>query len=249
MMIEFFPTAIHLKDTNTPPNARTYIIFFITGNPGLISYYTTFLHHLYSLLSTSNRSKNFTFQVYGASLSGFDVHGKERGSVPGKSPPYGLLHQIEGVSNALQALVAKERKGSGQDEAPRVVLIGHSVSLTASYSTGNPRITGLKLTGVAAQVGAFILLELIRRERGPQLQREPGLNIVGGVCLTPTVVDIARSSSGRVASVRSIQSVILRPKMIYNLGFQCLSSSCTYHASKLPAQDNSSSSSSPATFS
>ncbi|KAJ9663005.1 hypothetical protein H2201_005883 [Coniosporium apollinis] len=176
MAINSFPTIIHLKDPNPPPNARTYIIFFITGNPGLISYYTTFLQHLYSVLSTSSSSKDITFQVYGASLSGFDVHGKEQGFVAGKAPPYGLLDQIEGVSNALRGLVTRERKGSGGDEAPRVVLMGHSV-------------------------GAFILLELIRRERGPPLQRQPSLLIVGGVCLTPTVVDIARSSSGRISSV------------------------------------------------
>ncbi|KAJ9642941.1 hypothetical protein H2199_004463 [Coniosporium tulheliwenetii] len=184
MAINSFPTIIHLKDPNPPPNARTYIIFFITGNPGLISYYTTFLQHLYSVLSTSSSSKDITFQVYGASLSGFDVHGKEQGFVAGKAPPYGLLDQIEGVSNALRGLVTRERKGSGGDEAPRVVLMGHSVSLTASRRTFNPWIRGLKLTS-----------------RGPPLQRQPSLLIVGGVCLTPTVVDIARSSSGRISSV------------------------------------------------
>jgi hypothetical protein len=72
------PTSkIHLS---TPPEPgkkaakTTYIIYFLTGNPGLIEYYRTFLTHLYGLL-THNTASNLSteFHVYGRSLSGFEM--------------------------------------------------------------------------------------------------------------------------------------------------------------------------------
>ena len=69
---------IHLR---TPPEpgkksaSRTYIIYFLTGNPGLFEYYRTFLTHLYGVLSSYTASdRDVEFQVYSWSLSGFEMN-------------------------------------------------------------------------------------------------------------------------------------------------------------------------------
>lgn len=68
----------------------------------------------------------------------------------------------------------KEKHGS-QDV--RVILMGHSV-------------------------GSYILLEVIRRVREKAKIEEEAVRIIGGVCLFPTVTHIAKSESGRKATVR-----------------------------------------------
>lgn len=171
-------------------HSPNYLIFFITGNPGLIEYYRVFLSRLYSSLSSSSSLRNARIRVFGRSLSGFDVSGSQDGAAArgrASGAPYGLQEQIDGVERALWEVVAQE----GGD-VPRVVLVGHSV-------------------------GAYILLEIVRRCRGglrgdggQEVGAEGKTRIVGGVCLFPTVTHIARSRSGRKFSVRG-SSVVAVP--------------------------------------
>jgi hypothetical protein len=51
---------------------------------------------------------------------------------------------------------------------------------------------------VGHSVGAYILLEILRRHRGGKAQRTPSedMTILGGILLFPTVVDIAKSPLG-----------------------------------------------------
>jgi len=170
----------HAKPRNP---ARTYLVYFITGNPGLIEYYRTFLTHLYGLLSTSSSSSSSSssihspnFHIFGRSLSGFevdDVCSKDKST----GFPYSLREQITRSGNALKELAGDLKGKDGRQ--PKVILVGHSV-------------------------GSYILLELIRelREglaRGGEV--DVGVDVVGGICLFPTVVDIARSNSGRSGGV------------------------------------------------
>src|SRR5205807_2345433 len=67
------------------------------------------------------------------------------------------------------------RNDQGVKDA-RVILIGHSV-------------------------GAYILLEVIRRLRENVEREEEGVQVIGGICLFPTVTHIAKSPSGRKSSV------------------------------------------------
>jgi pimeloyl-ACP methyl ester carboxylesterase len=175
------PTSkIHLS---TPPEPgkkaakTTYIIYFLTGNPGLIEYYRTFLTHLYGLLTRNNASNlAVDFHVYGRSLSGFEMReqdiktGKYRGS-----PPYGLQDQIRHAEDDVVELVEEVRDQGARDV--RVVLVGHSV-------------------------GSYIALEIVRRLRAHGLAGEDfETRICGVVGLFPTVMDIARSESGVKAAV------------------------------------------------
>ncbi|KAF2490420.1 hypothetical protein BU16DRAFT_152206 [Lophium mytilinum] len=180
--LTMFPSTIHLRHPNpSPPSTRvgnTYILFFITGNPGLIAYYRTFLSHLYALLSSTESSQASPgadqFQVFGRDLLGFEVEHADAASAA--SPPYGLQAQVEATEKALDTLVSDNTNASGN--RPKVILIGHSV-------------------------GAYILLEVLRRHREKLQKAAPqtAMTIIGGICLFPTVTHIMQSRSGKSAGV------------------------------------------------
>lgn len=169
------------------------LIFHITGNPGLIEYYRTFLTLLFDQLRdlslpastpsliastpssassspTTSRRKIAT-HIHGTSLAGFSV---DSGIQHDPNAPYDLEHQIRHIERALA--VACARSG-----ASRVVLMGHSV-------------------------GSYVLLEVLRRRkehlRTPGDGGDGGVKVIGGICLFPTVTHIAKSPSGRKFTVR-----------------------------------------------
>lgn len=171
---------IYLRPHHEPGRkhaARTYIIYFVTGNPGLIEYYRTFLTHLYGLLTRDTASnRDVEFQVFGRSLSGFEMKSHEINTMKWhKIPPYGLQDQIRHAEEELTDLV-EDVSDDGQRDV-RVIVMGHSV-------------------------GAYISLEIIRRLRAHGLVGEDyATRIVGGVALFPTVMEIVRSESGQKAAV------------------------------------------------
>lgn len=127
--------------------AKTYIIYFVTGNPGLVEYYRTFLTHLYGLLSRDTASnRDVEFQVYSRSLSGFEMNTQEIKTAKWhKNPPYGLQDQIRHAEEDVVDLVEDVRDRGAKDV--RVILVGHSV-------------------------GSYISLEIIRRLRAHGLAGE-----------------------------------------------------------------------------
>ena len=171
-------STIHLRHPDYSASSsrpdRAYIIYHVSGNPGLIEYYRTFLTHLYGLLAPQLPSTEL--QVFGRDLSGFEVNGQPKALGNSTSnPPYGLQAQIQHAEQALTELVARAKAEGARDV--RVILMGHSV-------------------------GAYIVLELVRRLRESAARNAPqsSVRIVGAVCLTPTVTHIAKSSSGVRAS-------------------------------------------------
>ncbi|KAI9837448.1 MAG: hypothetical protein M1819_007096 [Sarea resinae] len=176
---EFYSSPDSKRDSE-----RQYHIFFITGNPGLISYYHTFL----ACLSNSLRSPSALFHVFGVSLKGFLENNVTRPSTQqkdgavGTGPPYSLEDQIEYVEGRLWRY-ARER---GQHEIEK------------SPSDGNVKQCRVKIILMGHSVGSYILLELLRRHRLPASQANNGhLDIVGGILLFPTVTHIAKSPSGQ----------------------------------------------------
>ena len=86
----------------------------------------------------------------------------------------GLETQIEYVDDLLYEKVDEVRDRTRQ--TPKVLLMGHSV-------------------------GAYILLEIIRRHRRRIEGGAKDFDLIGGILLFPTITHIARSPSGMVASV------------------------------------------------
>ncbi|RMY08905.1 hypothetical protein D0868_04539 [Hortaea werneckii] len=153
------------------------VVFFITGNPGLIAYYGSFLDRLQSLLcDDEGLGVDSKYYTYGASLAGFEVNGDKSPRSHSSSvhdAPYGLQEQIDKVATRLEHVAGSIKSSAGQ-KMP-VILIGHSV-------------------------GSYILLEIVSKWQSRQKAGHSSslpYNIIGGICLFPTVVDIAKSPTGR----------------------------------------------------
>ncbi|KAF4609845.1 hypothetical protein G7Y89_g15778 [Cudoniella acicularis] len=158
--ISFFPVS-------GDPLATHHLIYFVTGNPGLIGYYDTFLGTLHELLTATDgtSSKTSVFHIHGQSLAGFEEDNSST-KQPVRTTPYSLEDQIEISLKSLQDLriPSGPREGQLHDS---VILIGHSV-------------------------GSYILLELMQRLR----KRDSPLQIKASILLFPTVTHIAKSPSG-----------------------------------------------------
>ncbi|OJJ58266.1 hypothetical protein ASPSYDRAFT_153665 [Aspergillus sydowii CBS 593.65] len=188
--------------TVSSPSCPT-TIYFISGNPGLISYYHPFL----SLLSKNLASVSFpgqdSFHIFAHSLAGFELEpapsantniGTEKAKTKQPSGTsgdyyYNVEDQIRFVQARLEAHMAALRieygasaGASGTDppsQRPRVILMGHSV-------------------------GTYIAMEVLRRHRENQTTTtaaaaagDSSFDIVGGIMLFPTVIDIASSPAGQ----------------------------------------------------
>lgn len=190
----FFATTAPPAGQPRKAESSPVTIYFISGNPGLIGYYHTFLSLLSSYLSSSSSSspsaaqdKNSvsdSFHIYGSSLGGFEVGAESSNEKKKKEQPelYGLEQQIHLAESRLEAFVSANcpqpasttvTTGNVQNR-PRVILMGHSV-------------------------GAYIAMEILRRHR-EEFSHAP-FDIVGGIMLFPTVVDIALSPEGKRLTV------------------------------------------------
>jgi len=194
MMSLITPDSFLRLPANTNGNKAPISIFFITGNPGLIGYYHTFLSLLSDRLASDSET---SFQIYGHSLAGFELGSDAEKNQKGKEKEahyYNLEEQISYVQEKLDGFVENNYKRNTQDnggEVPKVILIGHSV-------------------------GTYIAMEVLRRHRERQRQhttttttiintpdngKGAEFDIIGGVMLFPTVVDIAKSPAGQRLSV------------------------------------------------
>jgi pimeloyl-ACP methyl ester carboxylesterase len=179
--------------THVAPTGSSHdslLVFFITGNPGLIEYYRTFLTLCFDSLRTSYSDHHIT--VAGTSLRGFGVqdHDHHRPADDNAEGPYDLEQQIEHIGRMLErAIESHARHGS----SPKVVLMGHSV-------------------------GSYILLEVLRRRKqSPTTQQlSNDAKVIGGICLFPTVTHIAKSPSGKNFSVcYLVPTIIIRETTVY----------------------------------
>ena len=154
---------------------QDYLVFMISGNPGLISYYEPFLATLHALLCSSSATESARFYVFGNSFAGFDNASLSNGAE--SSGPLGLEEQIENTEDLIYNQIHQYQKVAPEGSVPKVILIGHSV-------------------------GAYILLEIIRRHR-QRIEKGDGedFDLIGGILLFPTIVNIAKSPMGLVASV------------------------------------------------
>lgn len=160
---------------------RRRLIFFITGNPGLVGYYHEFL----SLIGDGLKGDEVV--VYGRSLAGFEVSEKDTGEERGV---VGLREQITISSQRLDGMikrlddhyhtVATNSIQAEEEWEWDVILIGHSV-------------------------GSYIAMEMIRllhhHQQSLSTTTTPfpvRYRIDLAILLTPTITHIAHSNSGRI---------------------------------------------------
>ncbi|PYI00802.1 hypothetical protein BO78DRAFT_380348 [Aspergillus sclerotiicarbonarius CBS 121057] len=166
----FFHTTSPQPTSANAPRAPV-LVYFISGNPGLISYYHPFLTLLSDKLQSlsTKQEKAHAFHIHGHSLAGFEV-------LPPNPPTPEHYHDVEDqicfIQNQLDTFV--QGTHTAATSKPRVILMGHSV-------------------------GTYIAMEVIRRhrERSSSSSAPIDFDIIGGVLLFPTVMDIAKSPSGK----------------------------------------------------
>lgn len=158
-------------------DSKTLLLFFITGNPGLIEYYRTFLTLCFNSLRKKHPARRI--KITGTSLRGFEIqnqHNKTPGSPDSSKRPYDLEQQIEYIGQVLDAAIEDV---TAQGTGAEVILMGHSV-------------------------GSYILLEVLRRRKQRASVQEgfkSNGKVIAGICLFPTVTHIAKSPSGKKFSV------------------------------------------------
>ncbi|EPE27594.1 alpha/beta-Hydrolase [Glarea lozoyensis ATCC 20868] len=158
---------ISLPPKTSPPSAKHHLIYFITGNPGVIGLYDNFLNTLHTLISDSPTTspESDIFSVYGRSLAGFEP-ATTFSSTDTQRTPYTLEEVIEVSLNSLESLRISDgpRKGQPFDN---VILIGHSL-------------------------GTWMALEIVQRLR----KRSSPIKIRAAILLFATVTHIAKSPNG-----------------------------------------------------
>lgn len=158
--------------------SQTTLVFFIPGNPGLISYYDDCLSHLADLLASmrpkrKSGTESTKYMVYGASMAGFDLH-------PGRSsrraikttshvPPLSLDGQVDDVYARLD-LVTRQLNETGDDIS--IILIGHSI-------------------------GAYIAMQIVQRWQNTSHLSLLGSRIISSIGLFPTIYELAQSPTGQ----------------------------------------------------
>ncbi|EEQ29537.1 hypothetical protein McanCB56680_006101 [Microsporum canis] len=192
------------KGSNASILSRTStLVYFISGNPGLISYY----HLFFSLLSSELSSQpNGSYIIRGRSLGGFEVPDPQSKTVEQqqedskKSPTrlYSLGDQIAFMERDLEEFVRAWQDAvqaeHALEERPRanVIVMGHSVGAYIAMEIMRRR---REKAGLQKRMGMSDgVLEQTASVEGDRL----GLDIIGGIMLFPTVVDIAKSPNGRV---------------------------------------------------
>jgi hypothetical protein len=199
------------------------LIYFIPGNPGLIQYYYDFLTHLASLLDPD--VTNFVYHVVGHSLGGFELQQNVAGALQlegvmtGPDPKertgsfrnWGLNRQQGFVFESLrktvelvQRMEVKNAEDQQEDKPLLVMVVGHSVGayimmqdLAWRHKTQITREKG-------EEISKIDVLERLQREEGLDEVRDnvdDDFEIVGGVGLFPTIVDLAGSPKGRTLAV------------------------------------------------
>ncbi|KAL6713953.1 hypothetical protein ACLMJK_008447 [Lecanora helva] len=183
-----------------------YLIFFITGNPGLIRYYQPFLSRLHCLLDTDSNPTSRSFQICGYRFRGMEYANdesrdqtQEKFAVESPTSPVSLGEQIDYQENKLYEEVDLYREQHGK--SPKVILMGHSV-------------------------GSYMLLEIIKRHRDRIHSGARDFDLIGGILLFPTITDIAQSPLGVVAS-----KILEIPRLPTIMGFLAKALSRTLPAS------------------
>ncbi|TGO63022.1 hypothetical protein BOTNAR_0106g00180 [Botryotinia narcissicola] len=148
------PQQISYRPVSDSPDATYHLIFFITGNPGLIGYYSTFLSLLNDLLSSSPTKNSDTYHIFGQSLAGFETD-----DVPSESPnkdPYSLQQQIDLVHDCLV-----EQINGSSVPYKNVILIGHSVGSYILLETLSKLIAPAAMPSISAVFSGILLFPTV----------------------------------------------------------------------------------------
>jgi alpha-beta hydrolase superfamily lysophospholipase len=120
------------------------------------------------------------YYISGASLAGFDVSpGSRQAPAATQGLPVSLDAQVEDVYARLQTTVSRLRnENSIQGDLP-VVVSGHSI-------------------------GAYMALETVAKWQELSQQGPTNMRLSAGICLFPTIYELALSPTGRQVGVSAV---------------------------------------------
>lgn len=202
------PTSIALASphlASAPASTRHCLIYFLTGNPGIIDYYAPFLNHLRLRLDAieAKHQHAITFHIYGRDLAGFsnsdpaaggDSHDHDKDhdyahdttTTGGNHPPYNVEAQVQySLKHLLAANVIptpSPRAGGPFDE---VILMGHSLGTYLALELFHRHLHDLALASAATTSASSA-----RQPPAP-------LHLRAGVLLFATIAHLAKSPKGR----------------------------------------------------
>jgi pimeloyl-ACP methyl ester carboxylesterase len=155
------------------------LIFFIPGNPGLVEYYRHFLDIIRKQLLTWDSKHNIGYYIHGASLAGFHVSPGSRQTLSkAQNLPLSLDEQVEHVYRRVERTVDRLRVRDRIEGDLPVILIGHSI-------------------------GAYMVLQTVNKWQGLAKQGPTNMRLSAGICLFPTIYELALSPTGRQVGVSS----------------------------------------------
>jgi pimeloyl-ACP methyl ester carboxylesterase len=210
-------TFLHIKsphDNCADVRERLTLVYFITGNPGLIGYYIPFL----SLLAKRLETQKTDVVIAGYSLGGFNVDNGQDTSHRSKDSNqaqektsndndalYDLNGQIELCYKRLDDLVRKLGGDFDKDTTRPidVILIGHSVGTYIALEVVRlraERTLQSKPQGVLSGHDNVSQSLCASGEEGGQQQTNHPWHVTAGILLTPTIQDMHLSPSGRLAT-------------------------------------------------
>lgn len=181
----------HSPHQGAHPESRQCLIYFLTGNPGLIDYYTPFLTHLRTLLDNieTQRGQKITFTIYGRDLAGFDDEDHPKPFNKTDNLPHDVEYEI---NDCFKHLIAANK-------------------IPASEGTSNPR-AGEPFDEVIVMghsLGTYIALELFHRHLHDP-SSAPDLNLRSGILLFATIAHLAKSPKGVHLNALRNQSFLAR---------------------------------------
>lgn len=180
----FLSSTKSVSSESSPPTT----VFFISGNPGLVSYYHDFLSLVSEKLASSSPGKDGSgFRIYGANLGGFEINEKEKANAP-SARLYNVEEQIDFVEKKLHILINESRSKS-ESETNR------GVTRSTAAAEQSPK---QKVILIGHSVGTYIAMEILRRHREEKIEDkdEVPFDIIGAVLLFPTVMELAKSAAG-----------------------------------------------------
>ncbi|KAK5167547.1 uncharacterized protein LTR77_007246 [Saxophila tyrrhenica] len=160
---------------------QNVLVYFIPGNPGLIEYYSAFADYLTRALEKENKDTLYHFM--GTSLPGFHVNPQPDDEVD--KLPLSLEEQVGLAANFIAVAARHDQE----------------LFRRQCETSGLPRPGPLPVILVGHSVGTYITLQTIARRQAQQKNEsaaeEADFEIVGGICLFPTIIDLAKSPTGK----------------------------------------------------
>ena len=199
------------------------LIYFVPGNPGCIEYYNHFLTHLASLLEPD--VTNVVYHVVGHSLGGFELSGNVGGVLQLEAMmtgcrtedrtdgyhSWGLARQQAFVFESLRKTVSLTQhvtvdnvNGNTEFKKVKVIVVGHSVGAYLMMQTLQLRQESQVVRQNHDEFASIKAIDRFGHEKhlnDVDVDRDDTWEMVGGVGLFPTIVDLAGSPKGRMLAV------------------------------------------------